>query len=518
MHRTFAVSALILMTSLIAVAGAAEFSFFQPLSPPRAAQVMVHRGLARLAPENTRRAIDLCVEDGLEWVEVDVRLTKDGQHVLFHDDKLDGKTNATGPVSSHTLAELQQVDAGSWFAKRFSKAKLLSLAECLALTKGKINLYLDCKSIDPDLLVKEIKEAGMEQQVVVFDRRETLARVRELSGGTIAVMPKWHLRDGFGKWLDELQPAVVEIDANETTPDICRQFHERGIKVQAKVLGQWDEPKTWDKVLADGVDYLQTDLPEEIIAHVLDQKVKPRPVQFALHRGASRYAPENTLPAYDKAYKLHADFVEFDVRPSRDGKYYLLHDGQLTRTTNGQGPIREASSEQVEKLDAGAWFGRPYIGTPVPTLDAFLASVPPGVSLYFDAKDITPEALAAAVEKHNLVERTIVYQSSSYLEKLKQINGRIRAMPPAKSAADVTALAAGLKPYAVDTPWNLVTKPYIEHCHAAGIQVFADAPPFVDVQGYKRAIEWGIDLVQTDYPLRLWRAMELVAAERGAKQ
>ena len=70
-------------------------------------------------------------------------------------------------------------------------------------------------------------------------------------------------------------------------------------------------------------------------------------MRVTCHRGASRYAPENTLPAFEKAYRLHADFVEFDVRPSSQGTYFLLHDGRLDRTTNGRGPIREASDEAI---------------------------------------------------------------------------------------------------------------------------------------------------------------------------
>jgi len=57
-----------------------------------------------------------------------------------------------------------------------------------------------------------------------------------------------------------------------------------------------------------------------------------------------------------------------------------------------------------------------------------------------------------------------------------------------------------LAPYAVDTPWRVLSKSYIEHCHAAGIQVFSDVPSFVDVAGYRQAIEWDIDLIQTDHP------------------
>jgi len=67
------------------------FPFCQPVQPPRPVQVMVHRALARQAPENTRPAITMCIADELEWVEIDVRLSKDGIHVLAHDDQLDGK-------------------------------------------------------------------------------------------------------------------------------------------------------------------------------------------------------------------------------------------------------------------------------------------------------------------------------------------------------------------------------------------------------------------------------------------
>jgi len=67
------------------------FPFCQPVQPPRPVQVMVHRALARQAPENTRPAITMCIADELEWVKIVVRLSKDGIHVLAHDDQLDGK-------------------------------------------------------------------------------------------------------------------------------------------------------------------------------------------------------------------------------------------------------------------------------------------------------------------------------------------------------------------------------------------------------------------------------------------
>ncbi len=214
------------------------------------------------------------------------------------------------------------------------------------------------------------------------------------------------------------------------TPEVCREFHHRGIKVQAKTLGADDRPEVWDRVATAGVDWVQTDLAEEVIARQTLKKIGAKPVKIAYHRGAGRYAPENTLPALEKAIRLGADFVEFDLQTTRDGGFVLLHDRNLNRTTNGRGPAREWDLVKIQSLDAGSWFGRPFVQTPVPTFEDFLKAVGDRVELYVDAKDIAPEALAAALKRHGLTARSVVYQSAAYLEKLRAIDPSIRRMPP----------------------------------------------------------------------------------------
>ena|GEM_PF-6309355 len=103
----------------------------------------------------------MCIADELEWVEIDVRLSKDGIHVLAHDDQLDGKTNGRGRVSDSTVEQLHALDAGSWFARRYANTRLLTLAQALEIAKGRINLYLDCKQADPEKLVADVRAAGM---------------------------------------------------------------------------------------------------------------------------------------------------------------------------------------------------------------------------------------------------------------------------------------------------------------------------------------------------------------------
>ena len=87
----------------VRLVGPLRSEFYQPVRPPRSFQVIVHRGMSRQAPENTRPALERVIEDGFEWAEVDVRRTKDGHHVLLHDARVDGKTDGQGDVKEMTL-------------------------------------------------------------------------------------------------------------------------------------------------------------------------------------------------------------------------------------------------------------------------------------------------------------------------------------------------------------------------------------------------------------------------------
>lgn len=487
------------------------FSFFEPVKPPRPVQVMAHRGLMRLAPENTEPAIERCIADFLEWAEVDVRLSKDGVHVLAHDATLDGKSNGQGEVKEHTLTQLQSLDAGSWFARRFSGVRMLTLDQALRLAKGRINLYLDCKEIDPARLARQVLDAGMERQVIVYGDPATIGAVRDHSRHQVPVMAKWHPNFGFAAWIDRVQPSAVEVDAEEVTPEACRAFHERGIKVQAQTLGSdRDRPAVWSRVIAAGVDWIQTDLSHEVLLQSLRSRHVAMPVKIAFHRGASRLAPENTLPALEKAVAMGADYIEVDIRTSSDNRFFLLHDARLERTTNGKGSLKALPEESLLKLDAGSWFGRLFAGTPLPTLDQALEVIAPQCHAYLDAKDIAPEALLTIMEKHQLVDRSVVYQGPGYLKRLKSLNPRVRVLPPLHDPAQLDRLAAELHPYGVDARWTILSKELIDRCHALDIRVFSDAIGLHEtIADYTRAIGWGIDAIQTDHPARVWRALEL---------
>lgn len=93
------------------------------------------------------------------------------------------------------------------------------------------------------------------------------------------------------------------------------------------------------------------------------------------HRGAAALAPENTLAGFRAARAVGARWVEFDVQATRDGHPILLHDARLERTTDGHGLALSCSLAEIERLDAGRWFGRAFAGEPVPRLEAALALI-----------------------------------------------------------------------------------------------------------------------------------------------
>ena len=118
-------------------------------------------------------------------------------------------------------------------------------------------------------------------------------------------------------------------------------------------------------------------------AAAASQATKTDPPVTVAHRGASGYAPENTLSAVEKADKLGFDWVENDVQRTKDGELVVMHDTTLARTTNVEklypkrSPwnVSEFTSKEIKRLDAGSWFSDDYAGEKVPTLEQYLKSI-----------------------------------------------------------------------------------------------------------------------------------------------
>ena len=84
-----------------------------------------HRGASEYAPENTMAAFDMALQLGANGIELDLQKTKDGKIVIFHDDKIDQKTNQKGEIGDYTYQELLNFDFGSWFNLKYKDEKIV---------------------------------------------------------------------------------------------------------------------------------------------------------------------------------------------------------------------------------------------------------------------------------------------------------------------------------------------------------------------------------------------------------
>ena len=102
------------------------------------------------------------------------------------------------------------------------------------------------------------------------------------------------------------------------------------------------------------------------------QHLLPQGFLVIAHRGASSYAPENTMAAFDLALQMGAGHLELDVHLTRDDHLVVIHDDTVDRTTNGTGTVAGQTLAALQVLDAGAWFGEAFVGASIPTLAGVL--------------------------------------------------------------------------------------------------------------------------------------------------
>jgi glycerophosphoryl diester phosphodiesterase len=120
------------------------------------------------------------------------------------------------------------------------------------------------------------------------------------------------------------------------------------------------------------------------------------PVIAVGHRGAVKFAPENTLAAFDAAIAMGARVVEMDVRMTADGHFIIMHDARVDRTTDGRGAVAKMTLAEIKSLDAGSWFAPEFAGERVPTLREALRHVKGRAAVDIDFK-AGPEDSAARI-------------------------------------------------------------------------------------------------------------------------
>lgn len=140
-----------------------------------------------------------------------------------------------------------------------------------------------------------------------------------------------------------------------------------------------------------------------------------KPMIFG-HRGACKYAPENTLASFELAVEQGADAIELDAKLSTDNQVVVIHDQTVDRTTNGKGRVNQLTLQQLKELDAGSFFAAKFQGEKIPTLDEVFESVGKRIFInveltnYISRRDDLVPLVAKIVKKHKL-EKSVLFSS-----------------------------------------------------------------------------------------------------------
>ncbi len=159
---------------------------------------IAHRGASAYYPENTIESFQGAISLGADMIEFDVQLTRDGEVVVFHDEKLMRCTNGKGRIADYTLVGLKKLDAGSWFGKDHQGAKIPTLEEVLSLCRDKIAVNIEIKTEAVDEKIRDgieekslniVEQTGMREHVVFssFDPR-AIKHLKEIDRAVAAAV------------------------------------------------------------------------------------------------------------------------------------------------------------------------------------------------------------------------------------------------------------------------------------------------------------------------------------------
>jgi len=232
-------------------------------------------------------------------------------------------------------------------------------------------------------------------------------------------------------------------------------------------------------------------------------------VYVVAHRGAHDGIPENTLPAYQKAIELGVDFVEIDVRTTKDGKFVSIHNETVDAYAGGtKGRIKDMTFEDVRALDVGSRVRPEWKGTKIPTFEEILDLCKGKVGIYLDLKEAPIEKLVPPIKERGMEHSIIWYIGGAQVPKLRKECPECIEMPDPGIETGLAALLDSVKPHVVASSWGDLSKTFVEKCHAAkAIVIVDDKGP----ETWKPMLEWGVDGIQTDHPADLIKLLE----ERG---
>jgi glycerophosphoryl diester phosphodiesterase len=233
--------------------------------------VIAHRGFSGAAPENTLAAIRAAVDVGADMVEIDVTLTADGHVVVLHDETVDRTTDGSGKAADQTLAQLQRLDAGTWFSPRFGGERIPTLDAVLSEMEGRVLLNIEIKSeavgsgIVPRV-AETVRARHMVDQVIVSSfsphalqlMRQTAPEIRT----AVLFNPDFQKEMDPVEIVADLGASAFNIKRTRLTRKRLERCRQAGVPVAVYTV---NTRRRLRKVLRRGVNAVFTDHPDRML-------------------------------------------------------------------------------------------------------------------------------------------------------------------------------------------------------------------------------------------------------------
>lgn len=243
-----------------------------PLKLPK---IIGHRGCAGYAPENTIEAIHTAADMGVEWVELDVKITKDEVAIIFHDDTLDRTTNTTGNVAETKYDDIRDLDAGSWYAESFIGVKIPTLEEVVEVIIDR-NLGLNLEIKPCPGREKLTAEVALDLLSTIWDNHDrllissfqhvSLEAAQDLAEDWhrgLILPPEWP--ENWAELARYLDVKTINVAGDKTSRDQIESILDMEISVLAYTINNPDQARLLQSY---GVDGFFSDVPDVLLEGV----------------------------------------------------------------------------------------------------------------------------------------------------------------------------------------------------------------------------------------------------------